>query len=156
MERLAHIPAPEAFAALRVTIEEQRDRLFAVLRHNDPLWISGLRTKFIETEKKYARSGDYIQRDIYRALQHAALRLHEVAQYNKAISDECFCFDQMMITSCRCPFQQVDLNNENALFQEVITDVLVKDWERRGVAREQALVAVALNNPFLLVSPLKS
>lgn len=148
-----HLPALEAYIALRLTVEEYRDRLFSVMRHNDPIWTSGMRAKFLEMEKQHSRAGDALQADLFRALGHAALRLHQTAQYNQAIADDCPCFDDSLITSCRCPYQSVDFEEENRLLQDVVTGALVKEWQRRGIPQEEASVAVALNNPFLLRNP---
>lgn len=148
-----HIPAPEAFTALRIIVEEHRDRLFSSMRLNDPQWISGMRSRFIEQENKYIAAGDPLQADLFRALAHAALRLHQTAHHNKIIADECRCFDEVMLTTCHCPYQQVDFDNENTLLQDVITHAVVKDWERRGIPSEEARVAVALANPIVLGRP---
>lgn len=148
-----HLPAPEAYVALRITVEEYRDRMYSMMRLNDPLWISGMRAKFIEMEKQYRRAGDALQSDLYHALSHAALRLHQTAQYNKTIADECACYDEVFLTRCQCPYQSVDFHEENRLLQDVVTGTLVKEWERRGIPHEEATVAVALNNPFALSAP---
>lgn len=143
----------QVFAAIRITVEEYRDRLFSVMRHNDPQWVSGMRAKFIDLEKQSTTTGDMLQADLYRALSHAALRLHQTSQYNKTIADECPCFDDMAITSCRCPYESVNFDEENRLLQIVVTGALIKDWERRGVPSDEASVAVALDNPLILSRP---
>jgi len=143
----------DAFTALRLTVEEYRDRLFSVLRNNDPLWVSGMRAKFIELEQEHRRAGRALEADLYHALSHAALRLHQTSQYNKSIADECACFADLAITTCRCPYESTNFDEENRRLQEVVTDALIKDWQRRGMDGEEATVAVALNNPFLLSAP---
>lgn len=147
------IPDPKALYAIRLTIEEYRDRLFSVMRHNDPQWVSGMRAKFIDLGKQNTKAGDQLQSDLYNALAHAALRLHQTSQYNKTIADECPCFDDMAITSCRCPYESVNFDEENRLLQIVVTGALVKDWQRRGMPANEAFIAVALHNPLTLSSP---
>lgn len=143
----------DTFAVLRATVEEYRDRLFSVMRHNDPLWASGMQAKFIELEKQHTASGQPLEADLYHALAHAALRLYQTSQYNKTIADECACFDELAINSCRCPYQSTNFDEENRLLQEVVTGILIKDWKRKGMDGDEAAVAVALNNPFTLRSP---
>lgn len=139
--------------ALMQAIEEHRDRLFSSMRNNDPLPIAAMHTKTIGIENQHRRAGEILEADIYRALAHATLRLHQAAQYNQTIANECTCFDELAIASCRCPYQLTNFEEENALLQEVLTGALEKDWQRKGISVEESLVAVALYNPFILNKP---
>jgi hypothetical protein len=140
--------------ALMQAIEEYRDRLFSSMRNNDPLPIAAMHTKTIGIENQHRRAGEILEAEIYRALAHATLRLHQTAQYNQTIANECTCFDELAITSCRCPYQSTNFEEENALLQEVLTGALAHDWQRKGVSAEEAAVAVALYNPFVLTNPI--